>query len=266
MALVLGVCLVLQGARGDHHGDYSKSTESAQEHKDKDYRKLSDRLDGVTARLERIDHLLDIRLSPKLRQKALSLEHRVSGLEEDHCDKDHYDCGGQDNECVSKLFVCDGIKDCRNGDDEKHCKLPTNTGDRFVGYKVYDNCEQGHVDKVTLIVTTVQVRPAFPGFPTVRVVLRAVDKSKTSRSEIAYHLFGYYRFPTNRLVLLPPPGLQNGEGFAVICEFDGHNLDTCNARVVNRGSLSSCAEFVFFRERKHKRDDDEDEERSGKHN
>jgi hypothetical protein len=250
LALVIGVLLVLNGALGV----LDDSHESLQEHKDEDYHKISERLDEVTARLERIDHHLDKRLSPKIRQKALSLEHRVSKLEEDHCDKDHYDCGGQDHQCVSRLKVCDGHRDCRNGEDEKHCKLPTNTGDKFIGYKVYDNCDNGHVDKVNLVITTVQVRPAFPGFPKVRVVLSGVDKSHVERNEMAFHLVGYYRFSTNKLVLFAPPGLETSEGYAIICEFDGHDQDRCVARVVNKGSLSSCAEFVFFREKRHDHD------------
>lgn len=40
---------------------------------------------------------------------------------EPKCGKHETNCGGDDHQCVSHLFYCDGHKDCRNGDDEKHC-------------------------------------------------------------------------------------------------------------------------------------------------
>lgn len=35
-----------------------------------------------------------------------------------HEGDNHVPCGGPVPECISPLFVCDGIKDCKNGRDE----------------------------------------------------------------------------------------------------------------------------------------------------
>ena len=37
------------------------------------------------------------------------------------CGKREFQCGSGDPQCVSALFVCDGVKDCRNGHDEENC-------------------------------------------------------------------------------------------------------------------------------------------------
>lgn len=261
--LMLAACVL-----ADHHEGHEEKPEgSLQDQKIEDYQKLGDRLDRITARLEWIDKKLDKRLSPKLRQRALSLEHRLAELEDPHCDEHHYDCGGQDHECVPRLEVCDGRRDCRNGDDEKHCTLPTNTGDRFVGYQVYDHCDQGHMTKATMVITEVKVRPAYAAFPMVRAMIQSIDNDDEDRIEIAYHMVGYYKFSAQNLILLPPSGSAGLENLGMVLDFDGHDPDRAVAHIVNQVSLRECAKFVFFREksRKHDDDDDDDDEHHGKH-
>lgn len=260
LGLLLGILVVLvHTTRGEHHHGHHKDDDqhqTEQEHKDEDYHKLSDRLDRITARLEHLDHHLDRRLSPKIRQKALSLDRYLSRYEEPHCDDVHYDCGHPVHQCISRLKVCDGHKDCRNGGDEKLCTLPTNTGDVFDGYQVYDHCDQGNFERAKLYITEVKVRPAYPAFPWVRAIIRTVANNRWDKEEVAYHLVGYYRFNTRRLVLVAPPGADSDADYAILCEFDGYNLDRCEAKVVNRVSLHECAKFVFYR--KHKRGHDSD--------
>jgi len=79
--------------------------------------------------------------------------------------KDYFYCGRADPQCVSRLFVCDGHKDCRDGEDEHHCDLPTKAGDTFVGHSVWDNCTKIMLQTISFTVTGVKTNPAFPDFP-----------------------------------------------------------------------------------------------------
>ncbi|XP_051572613.1 low-density lipoprotein receptor-like isoform X2 [Myxocyprinus asiaticus] len=41
------------------------------------------------------------------------------------CKPYQFSCGGQYNECLPKMWRCDGEKDCLNGADEKGCGFMT---------------------------------------------------------------------------------------------------------------------------------------------
>jgi hypothetical protein len=200
---------------------------------------------------------LDDRLDPKKLIKAHSLEHRVFELEEDVCDKDHYYCGREDPECVSRLHVCDGVNDCRSGDDERHCELPTQTGDTFEGHVVFDNCTQRRPDTISFTITAVKTDDAFPSFPKVRATIDITTESDHHEGEASLPTVGYYRFATQNLILLPPEEDRLG----LICDFDGHNPDRCVGNIVRETSLEPCAQFIFFRTS----DEDEDEDHHEAH-
>jgi len=250
----LCLSLLVVGLSAEHHGDHMKDP--------KDALRLGSRLDDITHRIQEIEKKVDFRLNDDVRIKARSLNARLTQLEEDHCDEHHFDCGGQDNECVSRLMVCDGHRDCRNGADEHHCSLPTNIGDKFIGYKVYDHCDEGNVKKVFLIVHEVKVRPAFPGFPMVRVVAHAVDDEKLEKREIALPMVGYYKFSNHNLVLLPPQKSQGTSppvSTGLVLDFDGHNPDRAVGHLVSQVSLQECGQFMFYRAKHDRHDDDDDD-------
>jgi len=186
--------------------------------------------------------------------KAHSLEHRVVELEEDHCDADHYYCGREDPECVSRLHVCDGVNDCRSGDDEKHCELPIKVGDDFEGHVVFDNCTQRRPDTITFSITAIKTDPAFPGFPKIRATISIEHETDHHDSEVELPTVGYYRFNSQNLVLLPPEEDRLG----LICDFDGHNNDRCVGNIVKETSLEACAQFIFFRQFEDEDDDHHD--------
>jgi hypothetical protein len=229
-----------------HDGDkvtHHSAHDDEEKHKQDDYHHLDRRLDKVTARLEHIDDGLDHRLNPKHRQKARSLAHRIHKLEGTRCDKAHYDCGGDDNECVSRLVVCDGIKDCRNGDDEKHCELPTHSGDKFHGKVVYDRCTQRHPKTMDITITAVKRMPAFTAVNLVRANFHISAENHGEEIDVDLPTVGYYRYATQNLVLLPP----EDDNLALICDFDGANPDMCVGDIVYQDSLKACARFVFHR-------------------
>jgi len=246
----------------DHHGD--KDDDDKDDHHDRKasrrqaYDDLDSRLNKITARLQHLDDELDKRLDPKLKDRALSLEHRLEELEERDCDKYHYNCGGNDQECVSRLFVCDGHKDCRNGDDEKHCEFPTKVGDHFHGTVVFDHCTQRHPEHINFHITAVKESAAYSAFPMVRAVIEIDSEDHDEESSVALPTKGYYRFATQNLILQPP----EDDGLGLICDFDGHNFDKCVGNIVHMASLEPCAKFIFFR--KHddengEHDDDDDD-------
>jgi hypothetical protein len=238
---------------GGKHGDHVEHHGEKQGDREAVYDSLDERLNKVTARIQHIEDGLDKRLDPKLKTRALSLEHRVEELEEPNCDKDHYDCSGNDHECISKLFVCDGIKDCRNGDDEKHCALPTKAGDTFEGSVVFDRCTQRQPEHISFTITAVKVFPAYTAFPVLRARIDISKETDEDEGEVALPTTGYYRFATQNLILLPP----EDDGLGLICDFDGHDPDKCIGNIVHVASLEPCARFSFHR--KHDDDDHDDE-------
>jgi len=247
--------------RGRHDHEEPRDDEDVKdtdpEHS-KEYDELDTRLNKITSRLQEIEDDLDDRLDPAKITKAHSLEHRVTELEEDHCDSDHYYCGREDPECVSRLHVCDGVNDCRSGDDEKHCELPLKVGDEFVGHVVFDNCTQRRPETVAFTITAIKTDAAFPGFPKVRATISIESETDDHEAEVALPTTGYYRFNSQNLILLPPEDDRLG----LICDFDGHNKDRCVGNIGPETSLEACAQFIFFR---HFDDEDDDHHESHDH-
>jgi hypothetical protein len=255
--------------KGDHHDDHKDGhkdgdddepvdskpiLEEDKEHSS-EYDELDARLNKLTHRLNQIDEDLDVRLDPSNHIKGRVIEHRVELLEVDVCaDRDLYYCGRADPQCVSRLFVCDGIQDCRDGEDEHHCDLPTKAGDKFVGHVVWDNCTNSAPETISFTVTGVKTNPAFPGFPQIRLTFEVEYEDDEHEVEYAHPEEAYYRFATQNLL-----ALGGGEmGLGLICDFDGHDPDRCAGRTVRVANLEQCAEFIFFRESDEEDDDDDD--------
>lgn len=242
------------------HGQNQEEEDEQTSHEE-EYDQLEKRLDDLVSRLHSLDEKLDERLDPENKEKALSFENRVSLLEESHCDEDHWDCGGDDTECISRLKVCDGTKDCRNGDDEENCDLPVNVGDIFVGHTVFDHCTQRRPDEITIEITAVRTESAYPALPTILANLHIAVEDEEAEHEVVLPTNGYYRFNKHNLVLLPP----EDDRLLLICDFDGHNEDKCIGNIVHEATLETCARFIFFRksgdeEEGHEEDEEEEEE------
>eukprot|EP00092_Neocalanus_flemingeri_P035176 GFUD01038280.1.p1 GENE.GFUD01038280.1~~GFUD01038280.1.p1 ORF type:complete len:1087 (+),score=284.35 GFUD01038280.1:432-3692(+) len=50
------------------------------------------------------------------------------------CFKEEYSC--KDRSCISKAYVCDGVKDCEDGDDEDECRIMASLFRKESGYKL----------------------------------------------------------------------------------------------------------------------------------
>jgi len=253
----LCLSLLVVGLSAEHHGDHMKDP--------KDALRLASRLDDITHRIQEIEKKVDFRLNDDVRIKARSLNARLTQLEEDHCDEHHFDCGGQDNECVSRLMVCDGHRDCRNGADEKTCDDPIKAGDVFYGYKVYDHC--GTVDpegdQITVQIRDVKHYPAYTTAYGVRAQIKASFTDGKETSSYGWPTRGYYSHSKRALILVPPPGQSRG----MKCTFDGSNFNRCRGETTAVASKEVCAEYVYFRKGHVPAylDDDEEEDHESDH-
>jgi hypothetical protein len=242
-----------------HNGDDDDDHEEEEEEEDEEdlreeqYAQLEKRLDVLTSRLHDLDESLDDRLDEEKKEQALSFDHRIRLLEKSECEEEHHVPCGTDSECVFRLFVCDGHEDCHNGEDEKNCDLPTNVGDTFIGHVVYDECTQRHPDTITMKITGVKVTEAFPAFPWIRATLFISVEDEEEEQEAALRTVGYYRYSTDRLILLPPEDDRLG----LVCQFDGYDFDKCVGNIVRESSLEPCAQFIFLRKKEDEDDDDE---------
>jgi hypothetical protein len=213
---------------------------------DSDVELLQTRLDRVTSRLSDLEDKIDHRLDPGMKIEARSFAARLLQLEDDVCDKDHFRCGMVDTECVSHLFVCDGITDCRNGEDEKHCDAPIHSGDIFRGEQVFDHCGQVQPEngQITFVLNSVKKYDFFTPRLGIRATFEMSFKDEFERSDYSTPAKGYYNFATSSIVLLAPKGASQG----LICRFDGHNFDKCIGETTTEGSLEACAKYVYFRQ------------------
>jgi hypothetical protein len=245
LLLVLG--LVVGGTYAEHHenhGDYVDHHAHGESGRKADYESLTERLDKVTYRLGHLDEELDKRFDVKMKRRAGSLQNRLELIEGAKCDRTHYDCRGRDHECVSRLVVCDGRPDCRNGEDEKHCRVPLKIGDTFVGRVVFDKCTQRMAETVSFSISAVKHRPAFTPIELMRADIHIAKSGKDADLDLSLPTVGYYRLATENLVLMPP----EDDGLGLICDFDGHDPDTCVGNIMHIASLRTCARFIFKRE------------------
>jgi hypothetical protein len=226
------------------------AAEGDDKHDQEDFDKIDDRLDKLASRLVQLNEKIHDRIDPERIKRAHSLEARVRKLEGTGCDKRHFQCGGNDPECVSYGFVCDGHKDCRNGADEESCVLPIKAGDEFEGHMLWDKCTKRHPDEMGFEITAVQTSTYYTVASRVQANIVMDHEGDYLEAHTALPTFGYYRHGTHTLVLAPP----EADRLAFACEFDGFNWDRCKGRIMHESSLEVCAEAIFIR----KHGDDED--------
>lgn len=214
--------------------------------------KLIDRANQITHDIVALEHKIADRIDPERLERAGSLEARVEHLEDDTCDDHFYQCGGDDPQCISDLFVCDHHKDCRNGEDEKHCDLPMKAGDVFIGDVVYDDCTQRQPEHITIIVKSVDQPEYFTAYPELHVVLKIPFENDHEEGEAALPTNAHYNFAKHEVRIHSP----EDDGLAFIGHFDGHDFDRFVGDIVHELSDNACAQFIFHREVENGDDDD----------
>jgi hypothetical protein len=215
-----------------------------------DFDELDDRIDALTARIQHINDRIDARVDPELIEKAKSLEARVVHIEGSGCKKREFQCGGDDPQCVGALLVCDGHKDCRNGEDEENCDLHFNVGDVFDGHVITDTCTQRQPDTISFEIKSIRRDTYFNTVAFMRININIEFENDKIEGAVSLPTVGYYNFGTHKLAIIPPESDRLG----LICEFDGSDWDTCHGEIKHESSLHTCATLHFTR---HTEDDDE---------
>jgi hypothetical protein len=234
---VLLLTILATCALASHHGDHGGD----------DIDMITERLDDATARLHDIESPVENRLDPKWKRKAHSMAARILHIEEEHlgsvCEEHEHRCGQFDLQCVHNLFVCDGVKDCRNGEDEDHCDAPIHVGDTFIGTAIYDHCGYAHPkdQKVKMVINKVKSFPYFTSHLGLQVTTYLNFDYHGRETNYAFPSKGYYNFATHSLVVLPPSTRSLG----LHCEFDGYDFSSCHGKVMLEGSLHVCAEYHY---------------------
>lgn len=237
--LLVAVVALLVAAAVCAHDDHSDSSA--------EFEKLDDKIDHLTSRLHDLVAKIDARVDPARVKKAHSLEERVVRLEGNGCQKKEFQCGTDNPQCIGRLLVCDGIKDCRNGHDEENCDLPTKVDDYFEGHVISDTCTKRRPDIISFEITAVRRDTYFNAVAFVRANVIIAHEDKLISGEVALPTVGYYSFGTKKLVLTPPEADRLG----LSCEFDGYNLDRCKGEIKHESSLEVCATLLFTRKTEH---------------
>ena len=62
------------------------------------------------------------------------------------CHKEEYSC--RDRSCILKDYVCDGVKDCPDGDDEEECRVMSSLFSKESGYKLEGVTSESESDSI----------------------------------------------------------------------------------------------------------------------
>jgi hypothetical protein len=169
---------------------------------------------------------------------------RVKSIEGTGCDEHHVQCGGDVPECISPLFVCDGHKDCKNGqdEDEEVCSMdPIKVGSSYAGVTVWTDCVQ-HAPHFTVITITANMRPEAY---TARVYVRAVvsmEVDEHSHLVQSYSAKGYWDFGHQRLALVPNDPKEGG-GHGILCTFKYGTHDEAECKIGTIATRHECGSF-----------------------
>uniref|UniRef100_A0A0P4VMV3 Linker l3b n=1 Tax=Glossoscolex paulistus TaxID=1046353 RepID=A0A0P4VMV3_9ANNE len=218
--------------------------DAAEDPNDVQLRQTSDRIDVLLSQAVGLERKIERRIRWKETNKAGSLEARVDALAEPTCKEPDFQCGHDDPQCISNLFVCDGRKDCRNGGDERHCEVPLKPGDTFVGEKVFDNCGKLNPDHITVIIKSVKQFDFLPGFPKIEATLTIHVDQEEGETELAIPMKGFYSKGLHQMVFQA----SGKDGLALIGKFDGHDFDHFVGESVSEFSRHVCAHFIYTRQ------------------
>lgn len=205
---------------------------------------ISWRMDRLSYRIDRLGGKLDERLhDPEQDEQFQRLSYRVSRFEDSRCGHSQFKCGSSDNQCVSKLMLCDGIKDCRSGEDEANCDLPFKVKDEFYGVEIFDNCVLRRPGAMTVIIKDIQQPPFYPGHPRITAMVVINYQDEVIRGSVALPSEAYYFFSDRRLEISPPlPNVRRLD-----CHFDRTSDDVFIGDVMTMSHLTACARFRFHR-------------------
>jgi hypothetical protein len=182
------------------------------------------------------------------RSEVHQIKARVWNLEEHECPEgeNHVPCGGPVPECISPLFVCDGIKDCKNGRDESSevCSdAPYKVGATLTGITSWTDCFT-HSPHMTVVTITANYKPAaYPSQVYVKAVA-SFEVDEHSHLVQSHNMKGYWS-PGRRALALVPDSEKDEEakGYGIYCKFNLGSNDVANCKIGMSASKHVCATF-----------------------
>lgn len=178
-------------------------------------------------------------LSPPPEQEDIArAKARVAKLEGNTCPDKEVSCRGDWPECVHHLLVCDGVKDCHNGNDEneKLCDGSiVRVGSSFRGVAHWHHCTVAEDHYYTVTITATRRSPFF----TNRTFLRAtVTREYEDDAPVSYTGRGYYVYAARKLVIAADENAHTNT--ALICTFNFGDADHAECKIVSANSLDEC--------------------------
>lgn len=252
LAVVLLTSLV-EGRR--RHHDRRHDRRHAAQERLHEYRVVNQNLhlDLLEKEIEELEEQLE-ELSPfPDEDETDELLARLDNLDNDTCDyweDGEVSCGGEVDQCISHLFICDGHEDCRNGhdEDEDFCNDDVyHVGSTFAGVTEWHDCFT-HAPHNTVITITANTQPeAFPS----RTYLKAVVSFEIDDDHDLVETFkakGYWNPARHALVLIPEDDEAiSDKGFGIICRFIFGTNDRAECKIGTVGSRHECATFHAHR-------------------
>ena len=206
------------------------------------------RLNHLTAKIQELEDTFDERVSSgnSAHNVLASLGARLQSITGSGCPDGYYACGGNDNQCVDNLLVCDGNKDCMNGHDEESstCTVLAEAGSHWHGVPVRDACTTRQPYELDIVVSDTSRLDFYSSRVDVHASILTRSKDQHSTSTANLPTTGYYNFATRQLILAPP----ESDGLGMIVDFNTGDDNVANGYVTRVSTLERCALFVLRRD------------------
>ena len=206
-------------------------------------------MDDIEKDLHALEESFDKLSAPIETTEINRIKARLRRMGVNNCDKNEVSCGGEHPQCVHKLLVCDGVKDCINGNDEDKMvcdESVVRVGSTFKGVVHWASCFEAK-DQISLMTITASHRSSYFGSHAwVRATItRQVEDEFLHHEQSSFTARGYFTFANRRLALVPDPGAPHRLG--IVCDFKYGDSDHAFCRVLQEGSLNLCAKWKIVR-------------------
>jgi hypothetical protein len=209
---------------------------------------LETRVAKLGASVTEIQNYWDNTVAPQratFKKNTEDLQSRVANLEGNLCGDGQFSCGGDDGQCVSNLFVCDGSKDCANGMDECDSTCSSNVAAGTVlsaSSIANDECTRRQPKTLSVVITSAKRLNWFKNQVKVTANINLEFSTGDYEATASLPCSGYYSFANSELVLESPEDDRIG----LTCKFSGSG--SCAGNLVHEASGESCAQFTLVRQ------------------
>ena len=164
------------------------------------------------------------------------------------CKKDQFQClrkPGQIPQCVNNYAVCDGVKDCRDGQDEESstCVNRSPVGSSWGGDLQWIGCASHRSKRMYVIITRAERHPFVPSIMSITATLVFTWAENGRTMSNTEQTVGVYSYGARAMKLNAAP---NGHVSAdVECTFtdDVH----CHGKLFKSSTGTTCSEVILNR-------------------